>query len=101
MEYRCGDVEELMSSLLEEKPDLLLLDPPRAGLSKETTGQITWALPKAVFYVSCNPATFARDARRLVDGGFSLAKVVPFDMFPQTSEIEVLGVFRAPAPAQR
>lgn len=79
--------------LKTEKPaDLVLLDPPREGallLIKWLTG----TLVKRMVYVSCNPATFARDAAILVHGGFQLTKVQPIDLFPHTSHVELVALF--------
>lgn len=97
LEFECGGVESLFPSFMQQAPDLVLLDPPREGLPKSVAEALAGHPPEKLLYVSCNPATFARDARRLVDRGFFLEKVTPFDMFPQTAEIELLGVF-APAP---
>lgn len=99
-EYQCGSVDELLEKALADDPDLLLLDPPREGFSKTVASIIGRSQVANVFYISCNPSTFARDARLLVNCGFLLAVAIPFDMFPQTSEIEVLGVFRRSADGE-
>jgi 23S rRNA (uracil1939-C5)-methyltransferase len=94
--YVCGDVGEHLRPLLEQggdnatsKPTTLLLDPPATGLGVGVVETILDFPPQEVFYVSCNPATLARDLGRLSEK-FELRTVVPVDMFPQTAEIEVV-----------
>ncbi len=72
--------------------DAVVLDPPRAG-AREQIGALAESRLRRVVYVSCNPASFARDARRLVDGGFALARVTPVDQFLWSAELELVGVF--------
>lgn len=78
---------------LEAKPDIVLVDPPRAGLDKRVVDGILKMNPQVVAYVSCDPSTLARDAARLVNGGYKLKQVTPFDLFPQTYHIESISVF--------
>ena len=73
--------------------DGLVLDPPRAGAAAQT-GEIAASSVPVVAYASCNPATFARDARTLVDGGYRLDAVTPIDQFLWSAEVELVGVFR-------
>ncbi|MGC9334305.1 MAG: class I SAM-dependent RNA methyltransferase, partial [Anaerolineae bacterium] len=89
-------VEGKAQSVIErvEGPvDLVVLDPPRAGAGERTIGGIAALQPRRVAYVSCDPATFARDARRLVDSGYALRIVQPVDLFPQTFHIESVALF--------
>jgi len=72
--------------------DAVVLDPPRAGARAQTDALAESRL-RRVIYVSCNPASFARDALRLVDGGFALARVTPVDQFLWSAELELVGVF--------
>jgi len=73
--------------------DALILDPPRAGALSQMQ-QIAVSKVATIVSVSCNPATFARDARVLVDGGYRLSAVSPIDQFPFSSHLEVVGIFR-------
>jgi 23S rRNA (uracil1939-C5)-methyltransferase len=75
-----------------QRVDCLVLDPPRAGLGPEVLSAVTQLKPFRIVYVSCNPATMARDVRFLADHGYGLKVLQPFDMFPQTSHIEVVGL---------
>src|ERR1700742_2750111 len=71
------------------RPDVLVVDPPRAGLSQKVVRRIIEASPTRIVYVSCNPTTLAPNAAQLVrDGGYELVRVRPVDMFPQTPHIE-------------
>lgn len=76
-----------------KKFDAVVFDPPRAGASSQA-GRITAARIPLVVAVSCNPASFARDAKLLVDGGYAMEKVVPVDQFLWTSHLELVAVFR-------
>jgi 23S rRNA (uracil1939-C5)-methyltransferase len=77
---------------LDLHPDVVLVDPPRAGLGKETLDAILKMEPHTLAYVSCDPATLGRDAKRLQAGGYRLVQVTPFDLFPQTYHIESISV---------
>jgi 23S rRNA (uracil1939-C5)-methyltransferase len=72
--------------------DVITLDPPRAGLSKETLEAVLMARASKLVYVSCDPATWARDVGRLVRAGYKLTHIEPWDFYPQTSHVEVLSV---------
>ena len=78
---------------LEVAPDIVLVDPPRAGLERGALDGILRLNPRTVAYVSCDPSTLARDAGRLISGGFRLVDVTPFDLFPQTYHIESVSIF--------
>ncbi|MEO5616838.1 MAG: 23S rRNA (uracil(1939)-C(5))-methyltransferase RlmD, partial [Candidatus Eisenbacteria bacterium] len=79
------------------QPDVVVVDPPRAGLHPRVVTRICELAPRRVVYVSCNPATLARDLKDFAAGGFVLAEVEPFDMFPHTPHIEcVARLERAP-----
>ena len=75
------------------RPDIVLLDPPRAGLDKAVMDGILRLSPSLIAYVSCDPSTLARDAARLINGGYKLREVTPFDLFPQTYHIESISLF--------
>jgi len=77
-----------------EKPDLIILDPPRTGLSREVAEALTTLHPPTVAYVSCNPARFWRDAALFIRGGYALEGLAAFDMLPQTPNLELVGIFR-------
>jgi len=77
------------------KPEIILVDPPRAGLEKGVLDGILVLRPQCLAYISCDPATLARDAARLLAAGYQLAEVTPFDLFPQTCHIESISIFRS------
>lgn len=74
--------------------DALVVDPPRAGLAEEIIGSIAAAGPRRLAYISCNPSTWARDAKRLEGVGYELIKATPVDLFPQTYHTEVVSIFQ-------
>jgi 23S rRNA (uracil1939-C5)-methyltransferase len=82
-----ASAEEVLSEL-EVRVDVVLVDPPRAGLSREVLDAILDLSPSVLAYVSCDPATLARDAKRLTTGSYTLKHITPFDLFPQTFHIE-------------
>ena len=71
----------------------VVIDPPRKGCSTEFLDQLYQFGPERVVYMSCDPATQARDARGIADAGYNISSVQPFDLFPQTRHIENLIVF--------
>ncbi len=86
--FKVGDVAELLPQL-EVTPDVLLLDPPRKGCEPAVLEALIAMKPKRIVYVSCNPATLARDLQVLCEtGGYRLTRVQPADFFPQTSHVE-------------
>jgi 23S rRNA (uracil1939-C5)-methyltransferase len=87
-----GLAEEVIPNLAA-KPDIVLVDPPRAGLEKRVVDGILKLNPPTIAYVSCDPSTLARDAKRLIEGGYRLKQVTPFDLFPQTYHIESISIF--------
>jgi 23S rRNA (uracil1939-C5)-methyltransferase len=88
-----GAVEEAVGLPLDPSPDLVVLDPPRTGVSPEAiAGLVQWAAPRLV-YVSCDPPTLARDAARLVAAGYRLDSIDGFDLFPNTPHVEVVAAF--------
>ncbi len=92
--FFAGDVRLALGALVEQagRPDVLVVDPPRAGLSQKVVRRIIEAAPKRLVYVSCNPTTLAPNAAQLVEAGYELVKVRPVDMFPQTPHIECVAL---------
>jgi 23S rRNA (uracil1939-C5)-methyltransferase len=92
--FFAGDARLALPELLERagRPDVVVVDPPRAGLSKKVVHRIIDASPKRIVYVSCNPTTLAPNAAELVQAGWALRKVRPVDMFPQTHHIECVAL---------
>jgi 23S rRNA (uracil1939-C5)-methyltransferase len=92
--FYAGDIRVTMRELVERagRPDLVVLDPPRAGLSQKVVRRVIEAGSKRIVYVSCNPTTLAPNAAQLVEAGFELKRVRPVDMFPQTPHIECVAL---------
>lgn len=90
--FRVGLVQELMPRF-RGKPGVIILDPPRAGVPFKALQKVALIRPRKIVYVSCNPATFARDAQYLKGNGYRLCTVQPFDQFPQTAHIELVASF--------
>jgi len=97
--FFAGDIRLAMRELVETagRPDLVLVDPPRAGLSQKVVRRVIEAAPKRIVYVSCNPTTLAPNAAQLVEAGYTLRRVRPVDMFPQTPHIECVALFEKAA----
>lgn len=93
--FHHGDVKDYLKTrdAAEAEFDVVIVDPPRAGLHPKVLTQVVKLRPKRILYISCNPATFARDAKQLVNHGYRLPDVQPVDMFPHTMHIELAGVF--------
>ena len=94
-----AEVEVIGGDAARELPELggldaLVVDPPRAGLADGVVDSIAQAAPRRVSYVSCNPATWARDVARFEQAGYRLVRATPVDMFPQTPHIEVASIFQ-------
>lgn len=91
-EFITADLYKSFLPFVAEKnipaPDVIILDPPRSGLHPVTVSDVLSLKPAKIVYVSCNPATQANDIKQLVADGYSLIKVRPVDMFPQTYHIE-------------
>jgi 23S rRNA (uracil1939-C5)-methyltransferase len=86
-----GRVEKFRDRL-PLNPDLLVIDPPRAGMSKEALAIILKLAPKKIVYVSCNPSTLARDTRYFKEHRYVLKKIAPFDAFPHTTHLESVAI---------
>jgi 23S rRNA (uracil1939-C5)-methyltransferase len=80
------------------KPDVVIVDPPRAGLSQKIVRRVLECEAKKIVYVSCNPTTLAPNAAQLGEAGYRLTRVRPVDMFPQTPHIECVALFERQAP---
>jgi tRNA/tmRNA/rRNA uracil-C5-methylase (TrmA/RlmC/RlmD family) len=94
VKFICGDIENVLRRKLlppGDKIDLIFLDPPRSGCEKAVLKEIVVWQPRKIIYVSCNPATQARDVKYLNECGYDLRSLLPVDMFPQTEHIEVIG----------
>jgi 23S rRNA (uracil1939-C5)-methyltransferase len=92
--FFAGDVRLALRQLVETagRPDVLVVDPPRAGLSAKVVRRVIEASPTRIVYVSCNPTTLAPNAAQLVQEGYALRRVRPVDMFPQTPHIECVAL---------
>jgi len=82
------------------KPDVVVVDPPRAGLSQKMVRRVIECEAKRIVYVSCNPTTLAPNAAQMVEAGYRLTRVRPVDMFPQTPHIECVALLEKDSPAQ-
>lgn len=92
--FFAGDARLVLPELIERvgRPDVVVVDPPRAGLSQKVVRRILDASPKRIVYVSCNPTTLAPNAAQMVEAGWRLVKVRPVDMFPQTPHVECVAL---------
>ncbi|MCB0100499.1 MAG: class I SAM-dependent RNA methyltransferase [Anaerolineales bacterium] len=90
-----GSAEEILPALAPQltQPTHMIIDPPRAGIDKFALDAILQINPQVIVYVSCDPSTLARDAARLIKGGYTLQHATPFDLFPQTYHIESISIF--------
>jgi 23S rRNA (uracil1939-C5)-methyltransferase len=96
IEVRAADVEQFLQKM-KEKPDLVVLDPPRAGLTPGTIKHLARVASARITYVSCDPPTLARDLAAFVKSGYDVSGVHLFDLFPQTFHMEaVVGLRRRP-----
>lgn len=95
--FLAGDLRELIRTAAlrpEDRPDVVAVDPPREGMHEEVVRALLAAAPERIVYISCNPATLARDAGLLVAGGYRPGPVQPVDLFPHTAHIESVMGFR-------
>ena len=96
-----GKAEELLPKQVREglRPDVIVVDPPRKGLEPAVIDAIAQAGPERLVYVSCNPATQARDAALLAERGYEIRRIQPVDMFPFTSHVETVCLLSKDRPA--
>jgi 23S rRNA (uracil1939-C5)-methyltransferase len=88
--FFAGDIKNLLTASfvsLHGKPDLVITDPPRAGMHEDVVKMLLEVCPQRIVYVSCNPATQARDVA-ILDEKYKVTKIQPVDMFPQTYHVE-------------
>lgn len=88
--FYAGDMKDILTNdfiAQHGRPDVIITDPPRAGMHPDVINVILNAAPKRIVYVSCNPATQARDLQ-LMDAEYKIAAVQPVDMFPHTPHVE-------------
>jgi len=96
--FFAGDVRTAMRPLIEQEgqADVVVIDPPRAGLTQKIVRRVLEVQARRIVYVSCNPTTLAPNARQLADAGYELKTVRPVDMFPQTPHIECVALLEKP-----
>ena len=90
MKFYAGDMAKVFTDEFIEsngRPDLVVTDPPRAGMHEKVVEQLLKIQPKKIVYISCNPATQARDLQ-LLDAKYEVKAVQPVDMFPHTHHVE-------------
>lgn len=91
VELYVGAAEDVLPAL-DVQPDVVLVDPPRAGLERAALDAIAALAPRTLAYVSCDPSTLARDVKRLLAAGYRLDEITPFDLFPQTYHVECVAL---------
>ena len=92
LHVKVAGVEDYLASRTSA-PATVIVDPPRTGMSADALGALVKLSPERIVYVSCDPPTLARDARRLMDAGYGLASLRAFDFFPNTPHVESLALF--------
>ena len=90
--YHLGDVAKKISEI--ERADIVLLDPPRSGADFAVLKKIAALNPRMICYISCDPASLARDCARLAELGYEIASASAYDLFPQTAHIECVFSFK-------
>lgn len=93
-EFICADAPEAAAQLKKRgtKPDVIILDPPRKGCTPDLIETVAEMNPDRVVYVSCDPATLARDCKIFTEKGYTLREYTPFDLFPSTSHVETVAL---------
>lgn len=94
--FECGDAAQLAARLEREgvRPDVVVVDPPRKGLAPEVIEAVARMAPARVVYVSCDPATLARDIARFAGAGFAACRAEAVDLFPRTKHVETVALLR-------
>jgi len=89
-EFFCGDAADIAAKFAADgiQPQVVCVDPPRKGLAESVVDSVSQMAPERVVYVSCDPATLARDVKRFADRGYTPAKAVAVDLFPRTPHVE-------------
>ena len=96
-----GDVTKVLLEIADgrlklaeelQRPDVIVVDPPRAGLSKKAVSRIGEVMAPRIVYVSCNPSTMAPNVAQFQEFGYRLERVTPVDMFPHTPHVEAVGL---------
>ena len=104
MEFLEGDVAKVLREAADgerklpagfERPDVVIVDPPRAGLTNKAISRIGEVGAPRIVYVSCNPSTMAPNVAQLQQFGYRLVRVTPVDMFPHTPHVEAVGLLVA------
>jgi len=93
-----GDLQNIFRVNLDtekiEKPDIIIVDPPRAGMHSKTILDIVQKKPEKIIYISCNPSTQARDVKELNNNNYQLEQILPVDMFPHTPHVENIAIIK-------
>lgn len=90
----CAEVEKTKTDAFPSPCDVIVVDPPRPGLHRKAVDMLLALAPPALAYVSCNPATLARDLKLLCEGGYGIERIQPVDLFPHTFHIEAMVLLR-------
>lgn len=95
-EFFCGDAGTIAKKLSDDgiRPDVICVDPPRKGLAPEVPAILAGMAPERIVYVSCDPATLARDVKRLEELGYQCVKAQPVDLFPRTAHVETVALLQ-------
>ena len=95
--FLAGEVRFVLPALIAKgvSAEVVVADPPRAGFHPKALHALLQLAPPRIVYVSCDVATLARDARRLVDSGYQFGRAEAFDLFPNTPHVETVAVFDA------
>lgn len=98
-----GKSEALLPQWVKQgfRPDVIVVDPPRKGCDRKLLDAVCLAKPKRFVYVSCNPATLAKDCKVMMDGGYEIEWIQPVDMFPQTSHVECVALLVGSETAEK